>query len=308
VRWVAPEPGLLLEALHTLVPGASRRTLRQMLAQGRVSLNGHPVRRADQRIEAGDRVEVGARIRARPEIDGLDIVYEDDALVVVEKPSGLLTVATPHEQEETAHARLRAYARERDPRAQVFVVHRLDRFASGLLVFACTPEVKERLQALFQAHAVERRYWAVVEGTIAEDRGTIRSRLVEGRDLRMRSTVEPGQGKAAVTHFRVLRRLPDVTALEVRLETGRKNQIRVHLAERGHPIVGDRTYGAALDPLGRLALHAFALGFAHPVTGAPLRFRSAPPPGFERYLPGRRAETLEGGPRGARSKEPESEP
>jgi 23S rRNA pseudouridine1911/1915/1917 synthase len=259
-----------------------------MLEQGRVRVNGHASHRSTLALAPGDRVEIGGRSRSHRRIAGLELVYEDDSLLVIEKPSGLLTVATRTESERTAHALLRAYVAERALRRKVFVVHRLDRFASGLLVFALSPGVKARLQALFKAHDIERRYWAIVEGRVARDSGTLRSRLVEGKDLKMRSTDDPDEGKEAITHFRVLRRASTVTTLEVRLETGRKNQIRAQLAESGHPIVGDRAYGGGMDSLGRLALHAFLLGFRHPVTGEELRFKTAPPPEFARYLPGER--------------------
>jgi 23S rRNA pseudouridine1911/1915/1917 synthase len=134
-------------------------------------------------------------------------------------------------------------------------------------------------------HDVQRKYWAIVEGKVERARGTIRSRLAENKSLRMHSTADKNLGKPAVTHYRVLRCSGKTTALEVTLETGRKNQIRVHLSEMGHPIVGDRAYGSAQDPMGRLGLHAFLLGFKHPATGEPLLFQTEPPPEFLKYLP-----------------------
>jgi 23S rRNA-/tRNA-specific pseudouridylate synthase len=141
------------------------------------------------------------------------------------------------------------------------------------------------LQGIFVRHDIQRKYWAIVEGKVEKDRGTIRSRLAEDRSFRVHSTDEENKGKPAVTHYRVLRRAGKVTALEVTLETGRKNQIRVHLSEMGHPIVGDRAYGSSQDPLGRLGLHAFLLGFRHPVTGEDLLFKTEPPAPFQKYLP-----------------------
>jgi 23S rRNA pseudouridine1911/1915/1917 synthase len=140
---------------------------------------------------------------------------------------------------------------------------------------------------VFSRHKIRRKYWAIVEGAVDKERGTIQSRLAEDKTFRMHSTEDEGRGKAAVTHYRVLRRFENLTALEVILETGRKNQIRVHLSEMGHPIVGDRAYGSTRNPLGRLGLHAFYLGFAHPVRGTPLSFQTEPPPEFRRYIPGK---------------------
>jgi len=175
-----------------------------------------------------------------------------------------------------------AHAGTRSPPARVFVVHRLDRLASGLLVFATSPGAKRALQAQFAAHTVERTYLAVVEGRPARPEGTIASRLLDDAPGRVRATRRPGQGRAAVTRWRVLRRGARHTLLEVGLETGRRNQIRVHLAGLGHPIAGDAAYGSRTDPLGRLALHAHVLGFDHPRTGARLRFVSPAPPAFAR--------------------------
>jgi 23S rRNA pseudouridine1911/1915/1917 synthase len=205
---------------------------------------------------------------------------------VVEKPAGLLTIATERERDRTAYAWLTAHARARRPPARVFVVHRLDRAASGLLVFALSPGAKRALQAQFAAHAAERAYLAVVEGRMSRSEGTIRSRLLDdvpGR--RVRETRVPGRGRAAVTHWRVRGAGARHTLLEVRLETGRRHQIRVHLAGLGHPIAGDAAYGSRTDPCGRLALHAHRLGFDHPRTGARLRFESAPPATFRRIFP-----------------------
>jgi 23S rRNA pseudouridine1911/1915/1917 synthase len=164
----------------------------------------------------------------------------------------------------------------------VFVVHRLDRLASGLLVFARSAAAKRTLQAQFAAHAVERTYLAVVEGRVARLEGTITSRLLDDVPGRVRETRDPGRGRSATTHWRVRRLGARYTLLEVRLDTGRRNQIRVHLAGRGHPIAGDATYGSRTDPFRRLALHAHVLGFDHPRTGARLRFVSPAPAAFGR--------------------------
>lgn len=285
MRLTVPRESLLLEAVRTLVPGAANRTLRQMLEHGRVRINGAVVRVARQRVLPGDVIEIVAHGESRIPAHGLKIVYEDAHLLLVEKPVGLLTVATPHETERTVFAALRSHLRKQNPRQRLFIVHRLDKFASGVLVFAKSEQVQEELRALFRSHDIVRRYWAIVEGRVTRDRGTIRSYLAENRAGRMHSTQDPDTGKASVTHYRVLRRFPQFTSLEISLETGRKNQIRAHLAEMGHPIAGDRAYGCTSNPLGRLGLHAFLLGFRHPVLGSAVEHRTAVPPEFARYLP-----------------------
>jgi 23S rRNA pseudouridine1911/1915/1917 synthase len=201
---------------------------------------------------------------------------------VVDKPAGLLTIATERERVRTAYAFLTAHARVRRPPARVFVVHRLDRAASGLLVFATSPAAKQTLQAQFAAHDVERTYLAVVEGRLARPSGTITSRLLDDAPGHVRETHDLGRGRVAVTHWRVRRAGAGQTLLEIRLETGRRNQIRVHMTGIGHPIAGDAEYGARTDPFRRLALHAHVLGFDHPRSGDRLRFVSPAPAAWAR--------------------------
>ncbi len=285
MRAVLPEACALLDALRSLVPGAANRTLRQMLDAGRVRVNGEVCRIARRHVLRGDVVEIGGRTDAPTRVHGIEILFEDGALLVVHKPAGLLTVSTPHEHERTVYAFLRLRLKEQDARQKLFIVHRLDKFVSGLLVFAKGSGVKEALQAQFRKHSIDRKYFAIVEGIVAAQHGTIESRLAETRDRRMHSTEDPDAGKRAVTHYRVLRRLSNITSLEVTLETGRKNQIRAHMAEAGHPIVGDRAYGSTMDPFGRIGLHAFLLGFDHPVDRRRVQFQIPPPAEFRKYLP-----------------------
>ena len=213
-------------------------------------------------------------------IDRIKIVFEDDAVIVVDKPAGLLTMATESERQKTLYAALRARANAKKPQQKIFIVHRLDREASGLLVFAKTIEAKEHLQNQFKDHSAGRRYIAVVEGLVAKDDFTIRSYLAENTAFRVYSTRNRGIGKLAITHVHVVRRRPRITMVQVRLETGRKHQIRVHLAGLGHPIAGDTVYGPGSDPIGRLALHAKALAFDHPRTRARMHFESPVPASF----------------------------
>ncbi len=202
----------LLEALQFLKPGASNRTLRQILEQGRVCINGVPCRLAKRQVQPDDLVEIGDYTARRNLVRGLKIVFEDKDLLVIEKPSGLLTVATELEKERTAYALVREYIQIHYPRKRLFIVHRLDKFASGLLVFAKDERIKLKLQALFKRHDISRKYWAIVEGTVAKNRGTIRSRLAEDQSMRIHSTDDAASGKLAVTHYRVLRRLRSSTS------------------------------------------------------------------------------------------------
>jgi 23S rRNA pseudouridine1911/1915/1917 synthase len=212
--------------------------------------------------------------------NGIRVVFEDDCVIVVDKPAGLLTMGTDSERKKTLYAVLRAYLNSKRPSEKIFIVHRLDREASGLLVFAKTDQAKEHLQNQFKDHSAGRIYAAIAEGRVLPEQFTIRSILAENSAFRVYSTKNAGAGKPAVTHVRVVKRNARTSMLEVRLETGRKHQIRVHLAERGHPIAGDKVYGSRSNSLGRLALHGTQLEFEHPRTKQRMRFDSPCPPNW----------------------------
>jgi 23S rRNA pseudouridine1911/1915/1917 synthase len=216
--------------------------------------------------------------------ENISLLYEDRSLVVVDKPAGLLTIATESEKRRTVYAVLFDQLRRRRPPERLFIVHRLDREASGLLVFAKTESAKLHLQDQFKDHSAHRTYRAVTEGRMTEDTRTLRSYLAENAAFRCYSTRDQAKGKLAITHVRVIQRTASKTHVEVELETGRKHQIRVHLAELGHPIVGDPFYGNKKSPIRRLALHGIKLCFKHPVTEKNMEFESPPPANFSRLL------------------------
>jgi 23S rRNA pseudouridine1911/1915/1917 synthase len=205
------------------------------------------------------------------------IVFEDDDLIVADKPAGLLTIGTTRERRKTLYARLYDLLKRRRPRERIFVVHRLDRDASGLVVFAKTPEAKLALQAQFKQRTAGRRYVAWVDGVVERDELTLRSWLAENAARNVWSTGPERGGKLAITHVHVLSRRRSRTLVEATLQTGRKHQIRVQLAAAGHPISGDRRYGPREATSHRLELHATSLRFLHPRSGAPLEFRSPAP-------------------------------
>jgi 23S rRNA pseudouridine1911/1915/1917 synthase len=217
----------------------------------------------------------GKRRRANSEAE-IEIMLEDRDLLVVVKPPGLLTIATEAERRRTLYAMLTEHV-SRFSDKRIFIVHRLDREASGLLVFAKTEEAKQALQEQFQDHSAGRTYLAVVAGSIPKDAFTIESLLAENTAFRCYTTRDATKGKRAVTHVKVLTRTPQRTLVEVRLETGRKHQIRVHLADAGYPIVGDPAYGRGRSQIRRMALHGAELVFRHPHTGKEMKF-TAPLP------------------------------
>jgi 23S rRNA pseudouridine1911/1915/1917 synthase len=272
------------DRLGQLYRDASRRSIKSWLDGGRVRVDGVVVRRGDIHIAPTARVDLGQP--PGPEFPPqLRLVHVDDDIVVIDKPPGLLTIATEQEGERTAYKLVTSWLRGqpggREHAQPLFIVHRLDRETSGLLVFAKNPPAKLRLQDQFEARTVERIYLAVVEGRVRREEGELRDRLAEGRSLKVRRTRDRAAGREAITRYRVLERRPESTVLALELETGRRGQIRAQLAAIGHPIVGDRRYGATRDPIRRVALHATRLSFTHP-RGGRVRYESRPPFSFRR--------------------------
>jgi 23S rRNA pseudouridine1911/1915/1917 synthase len=309
-------------ALREWVPGQSWSEVRRLLKSRRVTINGNLCMDAGRRLRLTDVVKLHEHSLAPPP-DELDIriVYVDKHVVVVEKPAGMTT--TRHSEEQDMSSRRRqiqptldellprviakveargrkegrsgsSAAGQKKPRGgmrQVRAVHRLDRETSGLLVFARTADAQKGLEQQFRKHTTQRRYVAVVRGAVESQ--TIESRLVRDRgDGRRGSTTLPDVGRRAVTHVRAVERLGDYTLIECRLETGRTHQIRIHLAELGHPLCGDKVYGQPLfrpakpDASGapRLALCAVELGFVHPVTDKPMQFEVPPSRDFSEFV------------------------
>jgi len=215
---------------------------------------------------------------------GLTVLHEDKNIIVVEKPCGLLTIGTDRDKSRTVHTILNEYVRKGDPRSRnrVYIVHRLDRETSGILVLAKSESAKIFLQGHWQE--TDKRYLAVVHGSLAPKAGTISSYLAENRAFTVYSTPDPALGKLSSTEYTVLKENRGLSLLEIHLLTGRKHQIRVHLSEKGHPVVGDRKYGKGNDVSGTLALHARSISFTHPVTGKRLTFATGIPDSFIRLV------------------------
>jgi RluA family pseudouridine synthase len=211
---------------------------------------------------------------------GMEILYEDDSLLVVDKPAGLVTVGTDNNKTNTAYYALTNYVRKGNykSRNRIFIVHRLDQSTSGVLVFAKTPQAKFNLQT--QWKDTEKKYIAVIYGQLAKKEDVITSYLAESKAYVVYSTTDKVKGKLAHTAYKVLKESRRFSLLEINLLTGRKNQIRVHLADKGHPVVGDRKYGKERDPFRRLALHAKSISFKHPSTGRQMTFETKVPKYF----------------------------
>ena len=284
MRLTVREPQALIDALAALYPESSRSTLRQMLQTGRVRVNGEVEKNAKRDLDPDDAVDVAEKAVHRNLPEGLTVLHEDSDVIVVFKAHGILTVPTERERDTTVQAYLNAYLGQQKGRERIQVVHRLDRETSGVLVFAKNAYAREQLKEQFAAHTTERLYVALVEGQMDPEEGTFRSYLREMRDLKMVSVDAHPDAKYAVTHYRTVETNGRYSMLEVQLETGRKNQIRAHLSEARHPVLGDRMYGSEVNPIGRLGLHAKLLGFDHPVTRKHLVFTAPVPKAFKDLL------------------------
>ena len=273
----------LLDYLLIALAPMNRTRVKQVLRSGRVTVNGTSATRHDHPLRPEDVVAV-ARDAPPPSaaLAGIDIVYEDSHLIVIDKPAGLLTVATETEKTDTAFVRLSTHLTARNA-GRPFVVHRLDRDTSGLLLFARSADVRDQLQANWEA--VRKTYLAVMEGTPAPAEGVVENFLTEGRDLRVRASRHAGKdAKRAVSRYKVRESRGRYSLVEVELLTGRKHQIRVHMAGLGCPVAGDTVYGAATDPARRLCLHAWRLAFDHPFSGARVEVESPLPAALSRVV------------------------
>lgn len=281
----AAEETTLLPFLLEQVRGKSRNAVKNLLTNRQVLVDGETVTRHDVPLKPGSVVTLLPPDAAAPADLPFPICYEDDALLAIEKPAGLLSVATDKERRRTAYHMVTEAVRVKDPAARLFVVHRLDQDTSGLLLFAKSQAVKDKLQENWDTLVKERGYLAVVAGRPPEDRGVVRSWLRETKTHLVYSMDAPCKdGKEAITEYQVVKGNESYTLVELFLQTGRKNQIRVHMKDLGCPVVGDRRYDGPKSPIGRLCLHAHRLVFTHPVTGQTVTLKSRKPRDFNRLF------------------------
>ncbi|MBP1157380.1 MULTISPECIES: RluA family pseudouridine synthase [unclassified Paenibacillus] len=279
--YTVKEPMELLPFLLHHLSNLGRNSVKSVLARGQVSVNDQVVTAYNYPLQPGQTVTIQKEKAAEaPPLIGLTILHEDEDIIVIQKDAGLLSIASPQENEMTAYRQLTAHVRRNNPNNRIFVVHRLDRDTSGVMMFAKSEKVQQTLQNSWQDMVKERTYIALVEGSVKKTEGTVSSWLKESSTLKMYSSPYPNDGLWAVTHYKVVQSNRNFSLLEVHLETGRKNQIRVHMQDIGHPIVGDKKYGSKAKPIGRLGLHARVLAFMHPATGELMRFETKVPKTF----------------------------
>lgn len=284
--YMVKEPMELMTFLSTVMPQASRTKIKSLLTKRIVYVDNVITTQYNFPLKPGMKVQI-SRNKKVQEFHSrlLKIVYEDAYLIVVEKSEGLLSVNTERQKERTVYTILSEYVRRANKRNRIYIVHRLDRDTSGLMMFAKDEKTQHTLRDNWHEIVFDRRYVALVHGEMERNAGTVHSWLTD-RTLYVSSSPTDDGGKESVTHYHTVKRGNGYSLIELNLETGRKNQIRVHMQDLNHPIVGDGRYGREEDanPLGRLALHAFKLCFYHPVTGEMMHFETPYPASFKALL------------------------
>ncbi len=284
-RMPVSEPAELMKFLIEKLPHKARNNIKSLLTHRQVLVNDKVVTQYNHLLKPGQEVVVNwSLVRDEEQKQGLKIIYEDSEIIVIDKPAGLLSIASDVEKQYTAYHQLTEYVRRDNPENRIFIVHRLDRDTSGVMLFAKNEAIKHSLQDQWKNIVVDRAYIAVVEGKLDQKQDTIKSWLKETKTKLMYSSSIKGDGLEAITHYQVLQAVSKYSLLEIRLETGRKNQIRVHMKDIGHSIIGDKKYGSTTNPIGRLGLHAHILSFKHPLTGELLSFETEVPKKFSRLF------------------------
>ena len=276
IRKETPLLEFLLNALHQ-----SRNNVKTLLGKRHILVDGALVTQFDYLLQPKQIVHVMKDSVSAPQTkirkNDLPILYEDDEILVINKPSGLLSIASDNEMANTAYRKAMDYVRESNKKNRVFVIHRLDKDTSGVLMFAKSKRVQEFMQKDWNKTVTARGYMALVEGTFKERQGTYRSYLSETAAHVMYSSNNKKTGELAITNYAVVKESKHYTLLDVHIDSGKKNQIRVQMSEHGHPIVGDEKYEATKDPLGRLGLHAYEIEFVHPINKKVYRFTADTP-------------------------------
>jgi 23S rRNA pseudouridine1911/1915/1917 synthase len=280
----ADQDDILMEFLIRKLASKSRDNIKSLLKNKQVWTGGKAVSQYNHPLHINDEVVIRwARSTDLPSEKHMKIVFEDEHLIVIDKKAGLLSVSDGQEH-QTAYGILTEWVKKQSPLNRIYIVHRLDQYTSGLLMFVKSEKIQNIFRENWRAYITERAYSAVVEGEVKKQKGRISSYLSENQALLMVSSQDPSKGKLAITNYQVIQAGRQYSLLKVNLETGKKNQIRVHMKDIGHSIAGDRKYGARSNPVGRLCLHATILAFRHPVTGKDLKFESPTPQEFLRVI------------------------
>ncbi|KAA6340705.1 Ribosomal large subunit pseudouridine synthase D [termite gut metagenome] len=265
--------------------GISRTAAKSLLSNRLVLVNNVITTQYNFMLKPGMKVQISKNRETKEFRNNLlKIVYEDAYLIVVEKREGLLSIGTDKQKERTVHSILNEYVKRTNRQRRIYIVHRLDKDTSGLMIFAKDEKTKATLQDYWNEIVTDRRYVAILSGEMEKDTGTITSWLKDSKVFITYSSASDNGGDKAITHYKTIKRINGYSLVEFDLETGRKNQIRVHAQDLKHPVLGDTKYGNGNNPLGRLALHAFRLHFHHPITGELMKFETPYPEEFKKLM------------------------
>ncbi len=276
MSFTADSESELFTLLKEKMSGKSVNNIKSILTRKQVYVDGKPVSQYNFIVNKGSNVLIKGKASEKSPACKLKIIYEDDEIIVINKPHGLLTVATEKEKDKTAYHFVMNYIKADNPNNRIFIVHRLDKDTSGVVMFAKNPEIKEAFQDNWSDLVKEREYIAVVEGKMEKNEGKIESYLTETKTHLVYSTNNKIDGKLAITNYKVLNKNDEYSLLQVSIDTGRKNQIRAHMKELGHPVAGDKKYSAETNPFNRMALHCSKLVLLHPITHQEMSFAAAP--------------------------------
>ena len=275
----------LLEFLLDTLKGQSRNSVKSLLTNHRVSVDGAPISQYNFKLSKGDVVIISKNPIHKKTRSNLPIIFENDEIIVINKPSGLLSIASDKEKGSTAYRMLTDYVQQKDKHNRIYVVHRLDEDTSGVLMVAKNEKLRDALQDKWNELVSSRGYYAIVDGKLDKKSGTLTSYLKKNAQNMMYSSKKAGDGQYAVTHYKVIEKNDKYSFLDVHIDSGRKNQIRVHLGDIGHNIIGDDKYGNPTNPIKRLGLHAYELILKHPFTGKEMKFKAPIPKEFQTLFP-----------------------
>ena len=273
-KYIVKENEILIEFLKKMFSNLSKNSVKSLLHNEKVFINGNMTTKYNYELNVGDVVEIREKVAKN-----IDIIYEDKDIIVINKPSGLLTVATEKEKNKTAYHLVMEYLKKKNKNNRIFVIHRLDKDTSGIIMFAKNERAKHLYQDNWNDIVKKRCYYAVIDGKMENKEGTIKSYLKENGN--MVYSVKDRSGKLAITEYKVLKERKNISLLDINLKTGRKNQIRVHMKENKTPILGDLKYGEKSKLINRLALHAYKLELVNPVTKKLLTFEINMPNEFK---------------------------
>lgn len=277
----------LLEFLLEKMPHLSRNNVKSLLSNHQVAVDGAPISQYNFKLTKEDIVIVSRNRISKHDVkkNDIPIIYEDDEFIVIDKPSGLLSIASDKEKCKTAYRMLTDYVQSKDKHNRIFVVHRLDEDTSGVLVVAKNEMIRDKLQADWANIVKSRGYYGIVEGHLKEKNGVLRDYLKENKNNMMYVTDDKKHGKLCITNYKVIAENKDYSLLNIHIDSGRKNQIRVQLGHISHYVIGDDKYGEPSNPLHRLGLHAYELVFVHPINGKTYEFHAKMPTSFKSMFP-----------------------